>query len=606
MMDVCLKMVHYLSLCVALGCPLWWISVWCPVYGACTDEVSRRLFRRLRVSVLLGTGLFVVSGLADAVRVAAQVIDPWVLTDLWFFLSASQYGQMALLKALLLPVGVASFFLAGTLPAWIVNGSLGLCGLLTLGALSLTSHAAGQPGFFPVLNDLTHVLGAVVWGGGLFAWVHVPWTALHQDLESHVRGVGKALERFSLLATAIVILLATSGVIAAFLQTYGILALTQTPYGRAVGGKIAALLLALGIASYHDLVLSPGFQRQVRRLVPATASRLLRRFGWLVRVEAAVVAGALLLAGLLTTLPPATDQGVVARTAWEQPVGEMHMRLMMVPTETPGQVQFIIDLSPQDGHAVPGDTQVFLQMRMPEHGMQSSRLQVSRIANGSYSTTDLVSMAGRWQIDVTIQPPQTTALSTTVDFEAAVGARDRDRQRRVELAAAQTSLVHALSCLLGVLLGGLALVVIWGSHYGRLPRRLLPFGFGLLVCGGYLCLRIVLVNAYPTTYVKNPVPLTSAALANGQRLFQAHCTTCHGVEGRGDGPAAATLAPPPADFTAPHLDDHTDGDLFWWLTHGMPDTAMPAWEGTLSATERWQIIHVLRERRRQAEQARLP
>jgi mono/diheme cytochrome c family protein len=193
-----------------------------------------------------------------------------------------------------------------------------------------------------------------------------------------------------------------------------------------------------------------------------------------------------------------------------------------------------------------------------------------------------------------------------MDFEAAVGSRDRDRQRRVDLAAAQTSPVHALSCLLGVLLGGLALVVIWGSHCGRLPRRLLPFGFGLMACGGYLFLRIVLVNAYPTTYVQNPVPLTVAALAHGHRLFQAHCTTCHGVEGRGDGPAAATLSPPPSDLTATHLDDHTDGDLFWWLTHGMPDTAMPAWEGTLSATERWQVIHYLREQRRQAGQARLP
>ncbi len=38
-------------------------------------------------------------------------------------------------------------------------------------------------------------------------------------------------------------------------------------------------------------------------------------------------------------------------------------------------------------------------------------------------------------------------------------------------------------------------------------------------------------------------------IAAGQRLYAANgCGTCHGMSGRGDGPVAKTLNPPPRDF----------------------------------------------------------
>ena len=35
----------------------------------------------------------------------------------------------------------------------------------------------------------------------------------------------------------------------------------------------------------------------------------------------------------------------------------------------------------------------------------------------------------------------------------------------------------------------------------------------------------------------------------GHRYFIRYCSACHGVEGRGDGPTASALQPPPADLT---------------------------------------------------------
>lgn len=43
------------------------------------------------------------------------------------------------------------------------------------------------------------------------------------------------------------------------------------------------------------------------------------------------------------------------------------------------------------------------------------------------------------------------------------------------------------------------------------------------------------------------VPSTPAS--SGKQMFEAYCASCHGKEGKGDGPAAAALKVPPADLT---------------------------------------------------------
>ncbi|HXG03525.1 MAG TPA: c-type cytochrome, partial [Candidatus Binatia bacterium] len=101
------------------------------------------------------------------------------------------------------------------------------------------------------------------------------------------------------------------------------------------------------------------------------------------------------------------------------------------------------------------------------------------------------------------------------------------------------------------------------------------------------------VDAYPTTYRRAPVPYAALSIASGRRLFREHCVACHGPGGAGDGPAAATLPRRPADLTARHTSDHTAGDLFWWLTHGL-GRGMPAFGQRLTEEERWDLINFVR------------
>jgi high-affinity iron transporter len=94
--------------------------------------------------------------------------------------------------------------------------------------------------------------------------------------------------------------------------------------------------------------------------------------------------------------------------------------------------------------------------------------------------------------------------------------------------------------------------------------------------------------------LKNPVQATPDALEAGQRLYMRYCAFCHGAAGRGDGPAARALTPPPTDFGGLGARGMSDGRFFGYVTQGVPGTAMPAWGRVLGEQERWQIITFIR------------
>ena len=86
------------------------------------------------------------------------------------------------------------------------------------------------------------------------------------------------------------------------------------------------------------------------------------------------------------------------------------------------------------------------------------------------------------------------------------------------------------------------------------------------------------------------VPGVNPSLARGAEVYQAQCAQCHGSLGRGDGPAAAGLDPVPANLAdAVSLHTQSPLDFYRRITIGVVGTAMPSYEETLSAEDRWAV-----------------
>jgi len=93
----------------------------------------------------------------------------------------------------------------------------------------------------------------------------------------------------------------------------------------------------------------------------------------------------------------------------------------------------------------------------------------------------------------------------------------------------------------------------------------------------------------------------------GKRVYFTKCVWCHGVDGAGDGPGADRLWPRPRNFNQgtfkirhtasgelPLFDAkkpvEAQNDLFATVTHGLPGSAMPPWEGILTEEQRLQVL----------------
>lgn len=81
-------------------------------------------------------------------------------------------------------------------------------------------------------------------------------------------------------------------------------------------------------------------------------------------------------------------------------------------------------------------------------------------------------------------------------------------------------------------------------------------------------------------------PVMAADAANGKAIYEARCGFCHGMSGKGDGIAGASLLPKPSNFTSPdYWKTSTREGMLAAIQDGKPGTAMVGFKATLKPGE---------------------
>jgi copper transport protein len=603
--DVLARWLGYVSAVALLGAFAFNILVARrPLGTSARAEVAGLYATRLRTLGLAACGGVLISALVGAVFQAANAADvsPWqAIGEPTARLLGTRLGLLWQLRfACGVLIGLAFLALRGRVLDWV-----GLTvGALLMLAVSFSSHAAAAPSgvWLTVLADWLHQMAAATWVGGLFAFVLLAGAARARlPSEGQLSLLAVLVPRFSAVAIGAVAVLAVTGFFQTWIQVKEPQALMSL-YGWALIGKIALILPMLLLGAANLLVIRPGLARQIAARggpVAATAIDLARRFRVAIVAEAALGIAVLLATGVLTSSEPARESYARQPRPIElQGTAEDVGVQIKIEPGRPGPNQFTARL---DGHIQPpNDVQrVTLRFTNLDDELGSSNLVLQPRDDGTFGAVGSnVTVDGTWQIETIVRrrglddartafrSPITTpdVAGQPPSLDAVPNPADIPPRRLISLA---------------LMAAGLSLT-FWISRTRDVLRRerigLYAASFAVAMIGGVLYARASAASVLPPDVksLRNPFPPDTASIERGRTLYEQNCVTCHGLTGRGDGPLAATLRPRPADFRAHMAAGHTDGELFTWLSKGVPGTAMPAFEGQISEDDRWHLINYIR------------
>jgi copper transport protein len=296
-----------------------------------------------------------------------------------------------------------------------IAAMLALAGALGAAAASLlvpgTVGHAGQtsPRGLSLAFDWFHLVGGSVWVGGLIGLVVL---AASLPAARRVAGLVVCVPRFSNVAFVSVLVLIGAGIGSSVQQMPTLASLWQTSYGKALLVKIAILGAALLLASVNLLRNVPRFKAAGRRPeVGAPAASLLRR---LIGGESVLVAGAVLAAAVLSSLPPpskalASVGGAKAHVGpglVNEVVSQNGYRLVLrvSPNRAAVPNSFQVGITRGGQPVRKADVTVDFAMLDMEMGQQAYHL--SETAPGIYGhAAPALVMVGHWGLSFQIAPP---------------------------------------------------------------------------------------------------------------------------------------------------------------------------------------------------------
>ncbi|WP_026370740.1 CopD family protein [Kallotenue papyrolyticum] len=573
--DVAARWLTLLGLTLALGGLCFRLLVWQPTT---LDASGAALFERVARRIEIGGGLLALLGASGALLLASATAGGDALT----FALRSRVGLLLALRIALIGL-LALVLISRDRRRAGVGLVVGSAALLTL---SLLSHSAVSQGrdlsgrlmtISAIGFDLAHLLATCAWIGGLAALL-ATLLAARRAATRRSGALTQLVAHFTGMATAAVIVLATTGTFAALRHLSAISELWTTTYGRALSVKLGLFGLLLAVGGFNRWWLHP----RLARGPEAAGLRTLRRS---VGFEIGLSVVLLATVGLLTASPPpetsvAQAEGLTQRTR----AGNTYLVLQIVRNDTAGDIYALTAYGLPPGV----EPEAVIRASMPAHSEEITELQLARVEPNRWGARGaLLTMPGQWHLETILRARGMDDVRHTFIIDTSLAPSSTTPSAGAPLWAVLLTLALMLTAL-----SQLPIARRWQGRFQSSALLMVALAFGAATVPYYL------TRAAERT---NPLSPTPEVLAAGKAIYERSCASCHGLSGRGDGPAAATLPGLPADFTIPHFATHTDAQVFEWIKNGKPGTAMPAFGDQLSEEEIWQVITYLRELYRQAQ-----
>ncbi|CAG2154687.1 hypothetical protein LMG31506_05162 [Cupriavidus yeoncheonensis] len=158
-------------------------------------------------------------------------------------------------------------------------------------------------------------------------------------------------------------------------------------------------------------------------------------------------------------------------------------------------------------------------------------------------------------------------------------------------------LARQLGFSLGTVVFALALLAM-AVAWRRRRAVLLALAALALVLAPWPSPSLLFSAAAPTSFHSSPTRFSVDAIARGATVYARHCASCHGDDGRGEGPQAASLKRWPPTLVSPLLARRADGELFWHVVAGMRDpqgeVTMPAFARALDDADTWAVLDYMK------------
>jgi copper transport protein len=390
--------------------------------------------------------------------------------------------------------------------------------------------------------------------------------------------------RFSVVAIISVASLVLTGAYQSWLHAGSFDALIATDYGHALLVKLALIVPLLVLGAVNLLVFRPQLQAAAHANAEQTSLVPLARS---VAAEVALALSVFVVVGVLTNLEPARS-ALLAQGVERSVVADGVRATLNIQPGLAGPNRFDVRLTSRDGRPITDAEKVALRFTMPAMNMGESELVAYPREDGHYvAQGGPIIMEGPWRIEAVIRRPGVEDVRPVFDLAVAPVSTGSTASAPP---IGQSALVAGIELLI-IGFAALAFAVWVAPRRRRLLPLAVPVGIVAILAGSMVAGSGA---AAMSATVRNPIPPTTESIQLGREIYADRCAVCHGASGRGDGPAAVTLQPRPADFRVHLAAGHTDAQLFDWLSNGFPGTAMPAFKNELSVDERWHVLNYIK------------